>query len=198
VTGDEIARLAVALLVLALLIGLVAGRRSRLGQSLRMALSWVGIFLGVYLLFLFRDDLSFVWERVAGDVGVTQAPTVVGNTTRIPMARDGHFWVEGRVDGVAVRFLVDSGATVSAISTETATRAGLDVRRTMPVVVNTANGAVPAYPARVGMLQVGSIRQPNARVLVGDSFGRVNVLGMNFLTDLKSWRVERRVLILEP
>ena len=52
--------------------------------------------------------------------------------------------------------------------------------------------------ARIAELEVGSVRQSNARAIIGKSFGNTNVLGMSFLSELKSWKVEGRTLTLEP
>ena len=54
----------------------------------------------------------------------TGTPVAQGETIRIPMAIDGHFWVEGRINGEPVKFLVDSGATMTTIGADTAARPG--------------------------------------------------------------------------
>ncbi len=41
--------------------------------------------------------------------------TVAGGVTRVPIGRDGHFWLRARVNGTPARFLVDTGATVTAL-----------------------------------------------------------------------------------
>src|SRR3546814_5511507 len=50
---------------------------------------------------------------------------VVGKEVRIPMARDGHFWADVELNGTKRRMLVDSGATVTALSETTAAAAGV-------------------------------------------------------------------------
>ncbi len=124
---------------------------------------------------------------------------VSGEEVRIRMANDGHFWVRAKIGTVERRMLVDSGATVSAISEATARESGIARRKGVtPVVLQTANGTVFASPATVDRLAVGPIEARNLPVVVSSSFGNVDVLGMNFLTQLKSWRVEGRTLILTP
>jgi aspartyl protease family protein len=68
----------------------------------------------------------------------------------------------------------------------------------LPVVMHTANGDAEAQMARVGRLRFGSIDARHLDVVVSDTSGRLNVLGMNFLNRLKGWRVEEGVLILSP
>lgn len=124
---------------------------------------------------------------------------VEGRELRVKMAPDGHFWVRARIGGVEKRLLVDSGATVTALSPETAAAAGLTLNDELfPVILRTANGAVRAQTAELPELRLGNIVARDLPVVVAPAFDGVNVLGMNFLSRLKSWRVEGRTLILEP
>jgi aspartyl protease family protein len=65
-------------------------------------------------------------------------------------------------------------------------------------VLQTANGAAPAQAGRVDELKVGNIVARNLRVVSSPGLGNMDVLGMNFLSRLESWRVEGRTLILVP
>ena len=124
---------------------------------------------------------------------------VSGKELRIPMSRDGHFWVRAKINGVERKLLVDSGATITALSVDTAEAAGLRPERApFPIILKTANGAVAARTARVASLRIGNVVARNLPVVVSPSFGDTEVIGMNFLSKLKSWRVEENTLILEP
>lgn len=124
---------------------------------------------------------------------------VSGKELRIPMSRDGHFWVRARINGVERKLLVDSGATLTALSVDTAEAAGLRPERApFPIILKTANGAVAARTARVATLRIGNVVARDLPVVVSPSFGDTEVIGMNFLSKLKSWRVEDNTLILEP
>ena len=124
---------------------------------------------------------------------------VTGKEVRIRLSRDGHFWAQVSIGGTQRRMLVDSGATVTAVSVATATAAGLSVRTgPIPILLTTANGTVRADQATVPELTLGNIVARELSVVVSPAFGDTNVLGMNFLSRLKSWRVEDNVLILVP
>jgi len=124
---------------------------------------------------------------------------VSGKELRIPISRDGHFWVRARINGVERKLLVDSGATITALSVATAEAAGLVPERApFPIILKTANGAVAARTSRVATLRIGNVVARDLPVVVSPSFGDTEVIGMNFLSKLKSWRVEGNVLILEP
>ena len=124
---------------------------------------------------------------------------VVGKEVRIRMAPDGHFWARARIGGVERRMLIDSGATVTALSADSAAEMGLRPNDAMfPIVLNTANGQVQAQTATVRELRLGDITARDLTVVVSPAFGDTDVLGMNFLSRLKSWRVEDGTLVLVP
>ena len=115
------------------------------------------------------------------------------------MSPDGHFWIRAKIGGIEQRMLVDSGATVTALSARTAAAADLAVGDgIVPVLLTTANGTIRAQSATVDEMRLGNIVARDLPVVVSPAFGDVNVVGMNFLSRLKSWRVEDNVLILVP
>ena len=115
---------------------------------------------------------------------------------RIPMAEDGHFWVDASVNGQERPFLVDSGASVTTISRDFANEAGVETGIRL-AIVETSNGTVEMRPAKAARFEVGPIARTDFGVQVNDHDG-ANVLGMNFLSSLASWRVEGHYLILKP
>ncbi|MEZ5744180.1 MAG: TIGR02281 family clan AA aspartic protease [Sphingomonadaceae bacterium] len=125
--------------------------------------------------------------------------SVEGAETRIAMSTDGHFWVKANVNGRPHRFLVDTGATLTAISPATAID-GKVPEKTLRQTVNmrTANGQVRAELASIEELRFGNIVARDLDAVVAPGLGETNVIGMNFLSRLASWRVEGRTLILVP
>jgi aspartyl protease family protein len=115
------------------------------------------------------------------------------------MSPDGHFWALASINGVRRRMLIDSGATVTALSQTTAREAKVGTGSGLaPVVLRTANGAAPAETGRVREIRVGNIVARNLSIVTSPGLGDLDVLGMNFLSKLDSWRVEGRTLILVP
>jgi aspartyl protease family protein len=124
---------------------------------------------------------------------------VAGEEVRIGMSPDGHFWARAAVNGVERRMLVDSGATVTALSERTARLASVDRGSSLlPVMMRTANGVVRAEAGAVDRVSLGGIEARNLKVVISPSLGEVDILGMNFLSQLESWRVEGRTLVLVP
>jgi aspartyl protease family protein len=188
-------------LVIIVIAVVVAGIVARRVPVLRVAINLVSWVLLAGLLFVVlqqREQFDPYIQRAMQILNI-QDQSVVGDTVRIRMAPDGHFWARVTIDGVTRRMLVDSGATLTALSTETARAAGLRPSAPVfPVVLNTANGMIRAQTGRVQSLRIGTIRADNVPVVVSAAFGETDVLGMNFLSRLKSWRVEGSTLILEP
>jgi aspartyl protease family protein len=124
---------------------------------------------------------------------------IEGAETKIDMSQDGHFWVRATVNGEPRRFLVDTGATLTAISTATADAGGIGTQDMRPpVLLRTANGTVQADLATIDELRFGNIVARDLDAVVAPSLGETNVIGMNLLSRLASWRVEGRTLILVP
>ena len=170
-------------------------RREPFAKLLTYGLAWVAIFGAGFILFTFRDNLGWVWQRVRAEA--TGEPVRQGKELRIPMAIDGHFWVEARVNGEPVKFLVDSGATMTTIDRDTAKRAGVSVSETASQIVRTGNGFVRVARGRADELRVGTIERNDFAVHV-TATDDLNVLGMNFLSTLDRWGVEGRWLVLVP
>jgi len=173
-------------------------RRLNFRQTARMALAWVAIFAVGFGFFVFRDDFMIMVRQVRARID-PETGTVRGGALAIPMADDGHFWVRARVDGTDVRFLIDSGATTTALSPEIVRAAGIALDEGgFGQAIGTANGVVVARRLRIGTLRVGPIERRDLAAVTAPQFGDMNVLGMNFLSTLSSWGVEGRTLMLRP
>jgi len=178
-----------------LVLGALMARREPAVRLFTIGLAWIAIFAGGFVLFTFRDDLGWVAQRLRAEA--TGAPVQQGKTIRIPMAIDGHFWVEGTINGRPVKFLVDSGATMTTIGSETALEARVAVSPGRDQLVRTGNGIVRVSTGYADELKIGSIERDGMRVHVAEGED-LNVLGMNFLSSLQRWGVEGRWLVLQP
>jgi aspartyl protease family protein len=195
VTNDVMLGGLYILMAIMLVLGGLMARREPLAKLATMALAWIAIFAGGFVLFTFRDDLGWVAQRLRAEA--TGAPVRQGETIRIPMAIDGHFWVDGQVNGHDVKFLVDSGATMTTIGSETAARANVAVSPGRDQLVRTGNGVVRVSSGYADRLAIGTIERDGMRLHVAQGED-LNVLGMNFLSSLERWGVEGRWLVLEP
>lgn len=97
--------------------------------------------------------------------------------------RGGHYFADGQINGVAVRFLVDTGASTVTMSSATAKRVGLDYHKVGRIgYTNTAAGVVPKYQLKLGKVQVGdaTLYDVDGGVIEGMQATEV-LLGMSFL-----------------
>jgi aspartyl protease family protein len=167
------------------------------GRVLRGLFSFALLAFGIFLVLQqapFDPNLS----RITASLGLDKQE-VVGDAVRIPMSRDGHFLAKVKLNGTERRMLVDSGATVTALSEATANAAGVKADATLvPLLMKTANGTVRADAGTVDRLEIGGIEARKLKVVISPGLGDTDVLGMNFLSELQSWRVEDRTLILVP
>jgi len=176
----------------------LAVRRLPLGQTLKMALAWILIFAAGFAAFALRDDFRALGVRIMAEARGEAGQETKGDALRIRRDDDGHFWVNGEVNGRPVRFLVDSGATVTTLSRETAERAGVAPRGGFGVMVETANGTTMVDRGRADTLKVGPIERRDVAVHISSNLGDINLIGMNFLSTLSAWSVEGSTLVLRP
>lgn len=168
--------------------------RLPIGKALKMTAAWVAIFGVGFIIFSFRSEFTSVGQRLRAEA--TGASITDGKTVRIPMADDGHFWVEARVNGQPLRFVIDSGATVTTVSIDSAKSAGIPIG-TEKTIINTANGTTQAIKAYADKLEVGTIERTDFPIDINEH-DDTNLLGMNFLSSLSSWKVEGNYLVLQP
>jgi aspartyl protease family protein len=167
------------------------------GRFLRFAFS---LGLLAFLIFVVLQQAPYQPElaRFTDKLGLDDQ-RVAGKELHVRISSDGHFWVIASINGVKRRMLIDSGATVTAISQSTVRAAKVDAGTGLaPVILQTANGATPAQTGKVDEIRVGNIVARNLRIVTSPGLGQLDVLGMNFLSKLQSWRVENGTLILVP
>ena len=120
-------------------------------------------------------------------------------TVVIPPGRNGHFHVEGRIDGRRLNFMVDTGASVIALTARDATMLGIQpAERDYVAIVNTANGTVRAAPVQLGMVEIEDLVAHDVDALVlPDRALSENLLGLSFLSRLRRFEYSGGKLVLE-
>jgi aspartyl protease family protein len=151
------------------------GRRGRLGRSLRDLLVWALIFAMVVIAYGFRDVLR---RELLPSAMVQIAPDAI----ELRRGRDGHFHAELELNGVPVRFMVDTGASDIVLSFRDAERVGLDPGRLeFAGRAMTANGPVGTAAVRLGVVRFGSFTDTGVVASVSDGGLETSLLGMSYL-----------------
>ncbi|MDW4548687.1 TIGR02281 family clan AA aspartic protease [Defluviimonas sp. D31] len=174
-TGD-VPRLVYLGLLLAVIAGyfLMANRR-QLGKVAQQAAIWGLIFLGAVA-------VAGLWDDIRRSTRPAEA-VIRGDSIEVPAAADGHFYLLAEVNGVTVRFVVDTGATDIVLTRRDAARAGLD-----PEGLNyfgtamTANGRVATAPVRLDTLAIGGVSDANVPAVVNGGELNTSLLGMSYLS----------------
>jgi aspartyl protease family protein len=128
-----------------------------------------------------------------------QRGVVEGGAVSFRTAKGGHFVIEAEINGVALRLLVDTGASDLVLSPADARRLGFDVaaldysRR-----YRTANGIVFGAPVMLGRVRVGPIALDDVRASVNGAKMARSLLGMSFLGRLSGYEVSDDTLTLKP
>lgn len=129
--------------------------------------------------------------RLAGDARSSSAQSVT-----LIVDEKGHFVTTGAINGVAVRLLVDTGASMISMSNTEARRLGIDYLAGQKASVSTANGVVPAYRVKLDEVKLGEITLNNVdgMVLTGDNLPIV-LLGMSFLNRMEMKRDGEKMVL---
>ena len=166
-----------------------------------MILAAVLVGLGTYMAQM-ADKMSPAPASAAASPQKAPAQMVAqvsGRSLDIPRDARGHFQTDGRIEGQRVNFMIDTGASLVALNEKTAARFGLRPSRSdYNATVTTANGTIKAARTRLAVIELGGlvVRDVDAMVLPDEALSD-NLLGLSFLSKLKSFEYANGKLVLE-
>jgi aspartyl protease family protein len=132
---------------------------------------------------------------------VAQPAPAASDSRSVVVSRNaqGHFEIDGRVDGRRLTFMVDTGASVVALTAESAAVLGIHpAEREFTMLVRTANGTVNAAPVELDRVEIDDLVVYNVAALVlPDSALSDNLLGLSFLSRLRRFEYSEGKLVLE-
>lgn len=167
----------------------VVQNRASLGKLVQHALVWGLIFLGAVA-------VVGLWDDIRQTVRPMQS-VVSEDRIELPRAPDGHYYLTAEVDGVPVRFVVDTGASQIVLSRDDAERIGIDVG-TLAYLGRafTANGEVRTAPVRLDEVAVGPVRYADVRAVVNAGEMGQSLMGMEYLQRFSSIEITGGKLVL--
>lgn len=183
---------------------LLGSYRGRIGQAIKDVAAWVAIAAVLVAVYSFRDELTGVAYRLAGElsppgsaIAVETAPAGQ-RAVRIRRRMDGHFGANVAIDGTSLSMLVDTGASTVVLRQADAKKLGIDTATLhYSVPVQTANGLAYAAPVRLRNLSIGPIVVPQVEALVAQTGTlKESLLGMTFLSRLRSYEFSGDFLTL--
>ncbi|MBX5185392.1 TIGR02281 family clan AA aspartic protease [Rhizobium sp. NZLR5] len=194
--SDDFGRV-VYLLPIALMLaaGIWASRRS-IGETVRQMMIWLVIILTLATVYLYRQEALGVGNRLLAGLVPGRAVVVTtsegGQEIILHKLLNGHFEADVAVNGQTIQMLVDTGASMVALSREDAERIGIDLSRlTYSMTIMTANGRGRAAPLTLDQVAIGPIVRDNVAASVAED-GRLDqsLLGMSFLETLGSLQMQ--------
>ena len=148
----------------------------------------------------FDPSQNFASQPAEANAQLAVTPVASRPTpAQVTKAADGHYWATADVNGSAVRFLVDTGATAVALTANDARRLGLDLSKLeYGVPVTTADGKTMAAQVKLRSVTIAGARVENVDALVLQTGLETSLLGMSYLGRLSSFEATRTALILKP
>ncbi|MES0371573.1 MAG: TIGR02281 family clan AA aspartic protease [Mariprofundaceae bacterium] len=114
--------------------------------------------------------------------------------------RNGSMLVQGKVNGIAMQFVVDTGASYVGIPPGIAKRARINTEGVQKITLQTANGKIEAPLITASTIEAGGIKQRNILTTVQELSpdGNTGLLGMSFLANYRmTIDRERKLILLE-
>jgi aspartyl protease family protein len=180
-------------------------------QLLREAASWGVVALIGAAAFSHYDDLKTGAERLLGlppsageearqdAAAEVEAVAHLQTIVEIKAGRNGHFNTQAEVNGRPIEVMVDTGATMVALSYEDAERAGIYLDRgDFTRSVTTANGVARVAPITLDRVSIGDITVRDVPAAVAEP-GRLgtSLLGLSFLSRLSRFDMRSGILVLQ-
>ncbi|UWP90143.1 TIGR02281 family clan AA aspartic protease [Aliiroseovarius crassostreae] len=190
-TADDLGRLAYLALLLTAVAGyFISENRFNLGQTLRHALIWVFIFIGA------MAGVG-LWNDIRNDISPKQSFIETSGQVVLPRAFDGHFYIQLKMNGQPIDFIVDTGASNVVLTKEDAERAGVD-----PSSLRyfgralTANGTTRTAPANIARVELEGITDYGVEVWVNEGEMPQSLLGNSYLQRFDKIEIRRDQLVL--
>lgn len=174
--GDDTGRLIYLTILVVMVCGwFVTQNRQSMNKTLQQAALWGFIFLGAIAAYGLWDDIRQT-VRPQQSVFAEQGKIIV------PRSPDGHYYIQAEVNGAAVQFVLDTGATEIVLTRKDAAAAGLApedlnfIGRAM-----TANGEVRTAPVRLDTVSLGPATDEHVTAVVNGGEMSQSLLGMTYL-----------------
>ena len=198
-TQAQTAQLIPLLVILVVFAGGLFTRRRKATELVTSVLLWAGIFGVAAVTYAYRDELTGVVARVAGEFqpGVAVVDAEAGSAT-FRRGMGGHFEINATVNGHTTPMIFDTGASAVVLTIADAEAAGIDTDGlAFTIPVSTANGTGRAARVRLDRIEVGGIvRERVVAFITEDGALEMSLLGMTFLETLSRYSVTQNSLEL--
>lgn len=177
--------------------GVVFAPRVKFSEVMRNVAIWSAVAAVLVIGYTYRAEIDAIGIRIRAELVPSYPWAIAPHTLSVTRSEDGSFYVMGSVNGVPVRFLVDTGASDIVLSPADARRAGIEVSRlAFSHRFETAHGVGYGAITDAASLAVGPIALQGVKVSVNQSEMSMSLLGLTFLNRLDSFEIRGDRLLL--
>jgi len=186
-----------ALLVLSFVVTAVAASRRRLSSMAVDLAIWLAIGVTLAAFYGYRFELRDMGDRVLAELIPAHGRPDGEHAMSFRRSDDQQFWVAATVDGRAIRFVVDTGASGVVLTKDDASRLGFDPDKLdYALSFQTANGTTHGAPVMLGHVRIGSIEFEDVPATVNQGELSQSLLGMRLLERLSRIEISRDTLTI--
>ncbi len=185
------------LLLIVLSSSLFLRRNADFGKITKYLGAWSVIGLVAIICYSYRFEFSALKNRVLSEINPSKALVKSSGEMVISLAQDGHFYLDLKINGRPMRFMIDTGASDIVINISDAERLGID-RKTLNFnkPYQTANGKSWGASITLKEIEFGNVKFKNVSASVNSGEMGIPLLGMSFLRQFERYEFYRDKLIL--
>lgn len=198
VEKDDFGNLAYLAMIALMIAASFRLRGTSVSKQARDIAIWLVLGLVLVAGYTLKDDLFPLWQRVKSALVPGLPVNLPDKRVHVARSRTGEFAIKASVNGTAVGFIFDTGASSVVLTYDDARKSGFQPERlTFGIPVRTANGQTAAAPITIGRIAVGSIVRENVPGLVANRDDlHASLLGMSFMRELQGFSVDGDTLEL--
>ncbi len=184
------------LVLSAIVVGIAASNR-RLTSMAGDTAIWLVVGLVLIAGYGYRFELQGIRDRVFGELMPSQGQSREDGTVSFKRSSDGHFRMNAVVNGQAMRFLVDTGASSVVLNQADAARLDFDpAKLDYTTEFTTANGITRGAPIRLDQIRIGPLRFDDVPASVNQGELQESLLGMRLLERLSKIEISADTLTI--
>jgi aspartyl protease family protein len=166
-------------------------------QAIKYSLIWLVIAILMVAAYSYRFEFSDFKKRITREINPSEAIINDEQQIIVNISNDKHFYVNIKINGVPIRFMIDTGASDVMINIADAKKIGVDTKK---LVFNkryeTANGMAFGAMIKVNELEISDIKFTNINASINNVDIGVSLLGMSFLRKFTKYEFFQDKLIL--
>lgn len=160
-------------------------------------LYWILLTLVFSFFYIYKGHISEFKDLFLASLNPGKTIETTPGVIQVSIGQGGHFYLDTRINNVPVKFMVDTGASTICITKEIAHAVGIDVNKLVfNQIFKTANGVARGASAKLHSLKVGNYEIKDIHVSVSEGGLSMPLLGMSFLSTLKSYTFQGNTLYM--